>query len=322
MADMASGFLEGLSGSLGTSAPASLISLFTGGLKGRPQWKDLEFMNDATNRLFPDEIKRQGQFLEGLAPSQGKAMQTMAPYQAGAYNTYQDATYGQDTARQTGRIQEMSKGLGMSPWEMMGTGSQTPMPAPMQSGPQQGQGQNPMGGFLQGLVPLQIAKMQNKTQLATAKMQTDASKEIAGVNIKPGSTQDIQSQATKASQELTEAMRQKTTIEAGSVSLQQVISLADLLLRASPTDSFEFGGQRTTGPAAGRMIMKLLEEISPGLSSSGAGKAASTLSKKIPQNDIRRLKSVVDEVAKTAGQIGGDIISQGSHFLQSLGKKH
>lgn len=157
-------FLKGLSNWIGGGQATSdifstLIAGASGGFKQRPQWRDLEFMNDATNRLWPDEIARQGDFLKGLAGPQGEA-----------HNTFQDATYAKDTERSVGRIQTMASELGMSNWELAGQGNAgvTPVPPP---GPSGGGGQ--MGTFLQGLVPLQVAKMQTQAQLATARLNAE-----------------------------------------------------------------------------------------------------------------------------------------------------
>src|SRR5690242_9865393 len=123
MAITPTNFLAGLSGGGGGGGDIAstlfntLIAGASGGFKQRPQWRDLQFMNDATNRLWPDEIKRQGQFLQGIAPSQ-----------AMAYNDYQDRTYSEDTNRQINRIQQTGDALGMSPWEVTGAPGSSPLP--------------------------------------------------------------------------------------------------------------------------------------------------------------------------------------------------
>ena len=104
---MPNDFLEALGNSVASSGMNLITNWATGGFKGRPQWRDLEFMNDVQNRLWPDETKRQGQFLEGIAPSQGAA-----------HNTFQDATYLKDMSRQAQGIKQMGEDLGMNPWEL------------------------------------------------------------------------------------------------------------------------------------------------------------------------------------------------------------
>jgi len=150
------GFLAGL-GQVGQAAGgvAAIGNLFGVG-KDRPSWRDMQFMMDTSERLAPRDIALQGQYLEGLAPAQ-----------AGAYNTYQRETYGEDTQRQIDRIQSTGQALGMSPWEIMGQGGAAPLPSPAYGGASQGASK---GDYMAQLVPLEIAKMNNKTQLATAAM--------------------------------------------------------------------------------------------------------------------------------------------------------
>lgn len=150
-------FLEGLGAGAGQAAGSGLMNLITGwatgGFKGRPQWRDINFMNDVQNRLWPDEIKRQGQFLEGMAPSQ-----------ANAYNTYQDQTYQQDVSRQTAGIKSMADELGMNYWELTGQGGSAALDPSAGSAGQQ-QGSSNMGQYLAGIIPLQQTKMQNAAML-------------------------------------------------------------------------------------------------------------------------------------------------------------
>ena len=127
--------------------------------KDRISNRDYQFYQDLADSGNPREIARQSQFLEGLAPSQ-----------AAAHNTFQDATYQQDTQRATDRIQTMGSELGMSPWEIMGQSGSTPLPTPAAP-------QNQGGQFLSQLAPLKIAEINAKTQLATAKLQADTTLE-------------------------------------------------------------------------------------------------------------------------------------------------
>ena len=144
--DILKGFTQGASDS---------ISKAIFGRQDRISNRDYQFYQDLADSGNPREIRRQGQFLEGLAPSQ-----------AAAHNTYQDATYQEDTARATERIQSMGSELGMSPWEIMGQSGSTPLPTPAAP-------QNQGGQYLSQLAPLKIAEINAKTQLATAKLQSD-----------------------------------------------------------------------------------------------------------------------------------------------------
>lgn len=150
---------SGMSGIGSFLSGVSSIGGLLGMGKDRISNRDYQFYQDLADSGNPREIARQGQFLEGIAPSQ-----------ATAHNTYQDATYAQDTARTTDRIKTMGEDLGMSPWEIMGQQGSTPLPTPAAP-------QNQGGQFLSQLVPLKIAEINAKTQLATAKLQSDTALE-------------------------------------------------------------------------------------------------------------------------------------------------
>jgi len=124
--------------------------------------RDNQHNQNLLDQNNPRDIARQSKFLEGIAPSQ-----------AAAYNTYQDATYGAETGRHVDRVKTMSTSLGMSPWEIVG-GSSGAQPAPAVQGrsapDQQGQA---------ATTSLAIAKMNNQTALAQTAMQTDSAQKIA-----------------------------------------------------------------------------------------------------------------------------------------------
>lgn len=138
--------------------------------------RDYQHQQNLLDSGNPREIARQSQFLEGLAPSQ-----------ANAYNTIQDATYSEDTARQTERIQSMGEDLGMSPWELTGASGAAPLPSPTGPAAQNNNAQY-MGNLtqlrsaqMQNETALRIAAMNNQTQLETTKMQTDTQRYGADV---------------------------------------------------------------------------------------------------------------------------------------------
>lgn len=124
------------------------VGAATGQFKGRPQWRDLEFMNDVANRLTPDEARRQ--------------------------NTFLDMTWGEDTRRMNERVMQMGKELGMNPWELTGTGAGTQQIAPVPSA--SGESANK---FLSGLGPMANAKLQAQTQLQIAAMANQTQLKIA-----------------------------------------------------------------------------------------------------------------------------------------------
>lgn len=274
---------------LGTMA----VSYLGGGMKGRPQWRDLEFMNDAQNRLWPDEIARQGDFLKGLAPAQGEA-----------HNTFQDATYGADTDRQIGRISQMASQLGMSPWEITGAGGNTgatPLPAPEPSG---GGGQ--MGSFLQGLVPLKVAQLQAKTQLATA--QINAQTQRYTVDQQQGESPMAKAQI--AATAALEALRKQSTAREQATTAQlkndTFLSNVRVLLDALPTFSTEVPGIKMTGKSGTYPVLQALKTANTGdqLNNQQIWEAIS----KMDTDRVNQLIGEIEALAKTGAKVGSNIL--------------
>lgn len=286
-----------------------LGSLAAGGFKGRPQWRDLQFMNDAQNRLWPDEIKRQGTFLEGIAPSQGKA-----------YNAYMDETYSADTARQTERMQTMAKSLGMSPWELTGA----PAAAQLPPGPSQQQGQGQMSSFLQGVMPLQLAKLQALTQLQSTKMQTDTQKYVADQST--GKGQVATSQIAETAQRIKESASRIDLNQIQGVSLysqvdknnrDNIIATVRAIMDYQPQTSVGTGGLTTTQRENANAVLRLL-----GLSGTTAGANLQEIDKRIsqlPPDQFARLKRLFRNIAEgTADMI--DSAGKGiGDFLKGIG---
>lgn len=136
---------------------ASMATMFSGGLKSQVSNRDYQHQQNLLDSGNPREIRRQANFLQGLAPAQGAA-----------YNTIQDATYAQDTQRQTDRIQTMGDQLGMSPWEITGSPGSAPLPSPTGPAPANN---NPQ--YMGALTQMATAANQNKTQLKIAAMNND-----------------------------------------------------------------------------------------------------------------------------------------------------
>lgn len=335
MADMFSDFLGSLfgggsgGGGIAGNIFNTLIAGATGGFKGRPQWRDLQFMNDATNRLWPDEIKRQGQFLEGLAPSQGAAMETLAPHQAAAYNTYQDATFGQDTARQTERIKSMASGLGMSPWEITGAGGATPLPSPSGPAPQGAQGRNPMPDFLSALTPLKIAEMSNKTSLMTAKMQTDTQRYIADQSTGKGGVARAQIEQAAAT---VENLRQSTKTGEASANLiwtQAQAAENEIALNTIRTfaqyagqTSMEFMGYKSTTTNNFPALLKLYQKMTNTANLQGNQDNLSDLIRSMPADEWSKINRDIDRVAGMIQKGASDFVTGAGenihNFLDSI----
>jgi len=172
-------YLSGISSGGGSDMASQLlqtgIGLATGAYKGRPQWRDVKFMDDVQNRLLPSQMKREQDYLAG-----------MTPHQAAAYNLYQDQTYLRDTQRRGEGIMQLAEMLDMSPWELTGSGgSAAPMPAVamQEGGAAKG---SPSASYMAGIIPLQQAKIQSQTQLQIAAMQTKTQKDIAAMQTAGG----------------------------------------------------------------------------------------------------------------------------------------
>lgn len=270
----------------------------TGGFKGRPQWRDLSFMNDAQNRLWPDEIKRQGAFLEGLAPSQ-----------ADAHNTFQDQTYMRDVTRRTEGIKQMGSDLGMSPWELTGQGgAATPLPS-SPSGPSGGGGQ--MQSFLQGIMPLKLAQMQNATSLQIAKMQNQTQR--YGIDMAGGQSDVSKKQIEQiASQIKLQDIQHSNGVKDLETKNQQMsVTLVDALLRMMPKDTFSIPGFTSTNTPGWQAVAKsLLRDYTPG----NTGKLANTISQ-LPPDAWGHIKRVIIEAAEDTVQLGADIANQTKNFL-------
>lgn len=334
MADFFSDFLSSLTGggsggSFLGQAFNTLVAGATGGFKGRPQWRDLQFMNDATNRLWPDEIKRQGQFLEGLAPSQGAAMETLAPHQAAAYNTYQDATFGADTARQTDRIKSMASGLGMSPWEITGAGGATPLPSPSGPMPQGAQGRNPMPDFLSALTPLKIAEMSNKTSLMQTKMQSDTQRYIADQQTGKGGVAQAQIEQAAAT---VENLRQATKTGKASESLlwtqgyaaenEAALSTIRTLAQYAGQTSVEFMGYKSTTTNQFPALVRLYQKMTNTNTLAGNQDNLGQLIAQMPADEWAKVNRDIDRVASIVAKGTKDLVTGAgeniNNFLKGL----
>jgi len=304
------GFLAGL-GQVGQAAGgvAAIGNLFGVG-KDRPSWRDMQFMMDTSERLAPRDIALQGQYLEGLAPAQ-----------AGAYNTYQSETYGEDTQRQIDRIQTTGDALGMSPWEIMGQGGAAPLPSPAYGGASQGASK---GDYMAQLVPLEIAKMNNKTALASTALQTMQAKyatdKTTGASIygtdtaaattrySVDQTQGLSPLAKKNIEEIQSRIDLQEWQKANSIQdldikqQNMLLSIMRIALDASPKDTYSIPGLTTTQPAIWKQIFGVLRnENSDQL---GWERAGADLLAKLPPDEFNDLKRWALGNAKN---IGNDI---------------
>lgn len=305
------GFLAGL-GQVGQAAGGlSAIGNLFGVGKDRPSWRDMQFMMDTSERLAPRDIALQGQYLEGLAPAQ-----------AGAYNTYQSETYGEDTQRQIERIQSTGQALGMSPWEIMGQGGAAPLPSPAYGGASQGASK---GDYMAQLVPLEIAKMNNQTALATTAMQTmqqkyatdkttDAS--VYGTDTQAATqrytvdqTQGLSPKAKAEIQEIQSRIDLQGWQKANSIldldvkNQGMLLNILRIAIDASPKDTYSLPGLTTTQPTLWKQIFGVLSNNNPE-GQLGWERSAQDLLAKLPPDEFNDLKRWALGNAKN---IGNDI---------------
>lgn len=291
-------FLDQITAPIGAKIGGTITDVIFG-KQDRVSNRDFEHAQNLADKGNPREIARQNDYLAGTVGTQ-----------AAAYNTYQDSTYGADTDRQADRVKTMASELGMSPWELTGGGGANPVPSPQM---QQPQGDKNSQAFMSQAIPLQIAKMNNQAAIAQTKMQTDTQKQIAAQTSNDGQLAKAQTAQTLAQQILTdaqtlgvnastsatEAQERLTSAQTSSTWFKQTLDLADMLLRASPTDTFSFMGQTTTGPAAGKAIMELLNSRSLQNTSNDPPNVEGVKAR-IPANNITRLLRAVGDIAKNA----------------------
>jgi len=290
---------------------ADLGQLLAGNMKSQISNRDYQHNQNLVLGNIDKDITTHNKFLEGVTPAM-----------ADSHNQFRDKTYLADVAAQTVGIKDMAKGLGMSPWELTG---QSTGGAPVQGAPPTDPQKGQHTAHLAQLTPIVAAKMANRTALqqtamqsGTAlqqtKMQTDAQKSIAGQATDDGrlakgqvTLAAAQTKATAAAQALSEATERRTNVGISSDVQKQILDLADMLYKLSPTDTFEFLGQKTTGPAAGKAIANMIQEMNKAGQNAATGKAQAN----IPGNNVGRLKQAVGDIAKSA-------YSEGAKFLKNF----
>lgn len=313
-------FLETL-GTIGNIAGSvsSVMQMFGIGKKDRPSWRDMQFMMDTSERLAPRDIALQGQYLEGLAPAQ-----------AGAYNTYQNETYGEDTQRQIDRIKATGDQLGMSPWEVTGASGAAPLPSPSFGGGGQAPGR---GDFMSAMVPLKVAEMNNKTALAQTAMQTEAQKSIASQQTAGGKLPEAQLLKTAAETLLTHASTAETQQRERTGQAQENASWAqgdftrnqtalaslDTLAKWAGTTKVSLPGieQSTTNnyPALLQMY-RALQGVGTDSYPGQRAEAVQAYVSKIPADQFRQLERDAKRAARAALSLAGDTAKG---FLDGVG---
>jgi len=283
MNDFLGSLTQGAGNAVGGSLVGTAISALTGGMKGRPQWRDIEFMDDVATRLTPNEASRQNQFL--------------------------DLTHPEDTRRLTDRIKTLGKDLGMSAWELMGSQAGSPLPSP-QLPTSSGQGTQ---GFMHGLVPLQIAKLNASTALQTTKMQTDTQKAVAGVTPQKGSMQEAQIAATKALQTLNELQGGLVINQTKAVSNETFLANLRILLDSLPSFSTSLPGVTMSGKSGTSPVLNALKEAV----ATGYTHDDDALKKAVSNMPTDRTAQLIKEIEALA-RAGGHAVKQGQDFLGQM----
>lgn len=336
-----SNFLGNLTGSLGTSF-GNQISNALFGRQDRLSNKDFQFYQDLADSGNPRDAARQNEFKNlTLATDIGTTNQFLkqvAPAQAEAYNTQQAATYGEDTARQTQRIQSMADGLGMSPWEITGAGGTNPIPSPSGGPPQRPQGNREAAtGFLQAMTPLKVAEMGNRTALKQTEMQNRTALKQTEMQVKQADQANRRSTAEgqlPVQQAATAAAAAEQAISAAGLNNANtdktvqatVIDLLKFVYEMLPTENMQgtldvpgFKGSITTQQKQGfRDIVKALGR-SPTARTGWTAKddaAVREALSKMPADQWSSLRRAIRRVAQGAGNAANNTMD----FLGNLTK--
>lgn len=304
-------FLSGLAQAGQAAGAISSIGQLLGMGKDRISNRDYMFYQDLADSGNPREIKRQGDFLTGLAPSQ-----------AAAYNKYQDATYNADTMRHASRVQTMADELGMSPWEITGASGAAPLPSP---GPAPTRNDT-SSQFMQNAIPLEVAKINAKTSIANAMIQSETAKDVAATQT--ASAQHISSQQT-ASGMLPVEQAEKLRAEVINLGTQNdaatnqiFLSILTTLFNMMPKETVKFGDVYTATQTPG---WKNLAEVyarlklPPGRETDQEQLARAIQS--LPTQDYNDIRKLLMGTANDLARGAQGAVDIGKDFLKGLGFK-
>lgn len=301
---MAGEFLAGLGQGTGQSMVQAGIGALTGAYKGRPQWRDISFMNDVANRLTPDE--------------------------AGRHNTFQDLTYNEDTRRQsdrlltmgeaeTKRIQNMGAELGMSPWELTGSGSSAPTATLQGAPPNQDSSANK---FLSAMSPTQTAALQAKTQLAIAAMQSQTAKDVANIQTAGGSLPQEQAKTQISTRTLQMAQENLATAQNQAARNASVLQTVEQLFKMLPEQKITIGPYSVTSKKYFQGLQGIVANQTHAQGTEGTqedlqAKIGQYLLQ-IPANDWQIFRKDLDTAIKETFDLAGDTLQEGFQYLKGL----
>lgn len=297
-------FLTGLD--MGQKNGGSGTGIQFGPNQGRMSNEDYQHNQNLLDSSNPREIARTSSFLEGVAPSQGRA-----------WNTYQDATYGADTQRSIDRTKQTGEQLGMSPWEVMGLQGATPL-SPASPTQPKASGES----FLGQMTPLAIAKMNNKTAIQQAKIAQDTALQTTAMQTAQADTANRRSTAEgrlpEHQAQAAAAQANAAIAQVGLTEAQTDLQVQDLVLKVIrlayeilPREQLEgkldlpgFSGKVTTDVKQGfqQLVGALLQ--SPTARTGFLNKDDAALQKaltRMPKDQWASIRTAIQRIARGAG---------------------
>jgi len=321
----ANALFQNVGNSVGGAVSNGLSGLL-GGASDRVRREDVEHNQNMADIVNPREIRRQSQFLTGIAPAQAEA-----------YNTYQDATHAADTAREVTRLQTMAPVqaqtdlqymdtvyAGTSPWERLGSSAAPSISAPNPTSGAPQRATADVGSQFLPLITAQIAADTQKqtamiaasSQQSIAKMQTDAQLKAVGIQTNDGKLPEAQT-AVAAAQELqTLAQTDKTGAETEAIDQDMRIKAAEMISKLTPSEVIDLGVMRYEHKPGWKKILPLLT------AENGAGNRRSEIEsviKNLPADQWAGTRRDMLELAGMLGKGAGALKNVGS-FLGGFSK--
>lgn len=261
--------------------------------------EEFQWTEDMANMHNDNEITRQGDFLRGMVdPS------------AQSYNAYQDQTYGADTDRQIGRIQDTAAALKMSPWELNGGSAATPLPSgDFLAGKSKNTTDADPSGIQQTMMnnatQRDIAAMNNTTSLANTAMQTGNNQYLGELNAGVSRTNTQETNATsRANTESNNATSRANVVMQtfnGQVPQQQV---ENLKAQARQVGVETWATQKRTDIAQNQNaldFLKAIANVTPTVQANGPG--FTYTAQQGYQNIIREMQSHITNDNSLSGYI-------------------
>lgn len=339
--DVLAGLPMGQKSGPGSGQDSFLPNMTYGKTEGRMSNEDYQFNQDLLDSSNPRDAARQNEFnnltTDTNIANERKFLEGVAPSQAAAHNTFQDATYQAGIDRETAGIKSQAAALGMSPWELTGQstgggGGAIPPPSPRPQG-----GRTDGSAFLSTMTPLAVAKMQNQTAIKTAKIQQDTALKTTAMTTQQqdkstsmqtaGGKLPVQQAATLATQ------AESAIASAGLARAQTDIQTQDLVLRLVRLAMEVLPKEQLSGTvdvpgfkgSVNASTIKGFEQLLRALNQSPTAKtgylpkdaeAARKMLSSMPPQQFAELSRAITRIANTAGKAGNSTLD----FLGNLGK--